>query len=52
MSKESYDPNFAYYRHRFGGDRDLGDATCATLYAGRCNGDVARPPHTLVQQTT
>ena len=50
FGKGSYDPNFAYYRHRHGGsdwERNL-----RSYYAGRSSGEIARPPHTLVQQNT
>ncbi len=50
ISKGSYDPNFAYYRQRYGDHgwaRNLRD-----YYAGRTSGDIPRPPRTLVQQNT
>jgi WXXGXW repeat (2 copies) len=50
IGKGSYDPNFAYYRQRFGDhgwERNLRD-----YYAGRTSGDIPRPPRTLVQQNT
>jgi hypothetical protein len=50
-SPECYDPNFAYYRHRFNGDRTW-ETNLRGLYTARTNGTIARPPHTLVQQTT
>ena len=30
----------------------IGTATCRSYYAGRTSGEIARPPHTLVQQNT
>ncbi len=51
VSRESYDPNFAYYRHRFNGDRTW-ERGLRDLYAARTSGDVPRPPRTLVQQNT
>jgi WXXGXW repeat (2 copies) len=50
-ARESVDPNFAYYRHRFGQD-DSWERNLRELYAARTRGDVARPPRTLVQQNT
>lgn len=50
ISKGSYDPNFAYYRHRYadpGWERNL-----RGYYAGRTSGEIPRPPRTLVQQNT
>jgi hypothetical protein len=50
VSKGSYDPNFAYYRHRYG---DQGwETNLRDYYAGRTKGDIPRPPRTLEQQTT
>ncbi len=49
-AKGSYDPNFAFYRHRYGDhgwEKNLRD-----FYAGRTKGDIPRPPRTLVQQNT
>ncbi len=51
VTKETIDPNFAYYRHRFHDDRDW-ERNLRGLYAGRISGDIPRPPRTLVQQTT
>ncbi len=48
---DSYDPNFAYYRHRFNGDRSW-ETNLRDLYADRFRGDIPRPPRTLVQQNT
>jgi len=50
IGKGSYDPNFAYYRHRYG---DPGwERNLRGYYAGRTSGEIARPPRTLVQQNT
>ncbi|HKB38592.1 MAG TPA: hypothetical protein VKD72_19265, partial [Gemmataceae bacterium] len=43
------DPNFAYYRHEFRGDR--WEKGLRDLYVGRFEGEIARPPRTLVQQS-
>jgi hypothetical protein len=51
VSRGSFDPNFTYYRHRFGGDRTW-ETNLRELYPGRTRGDIARPPRTLVQQNT
>lgn len=49
LGRGAYDPNYGYYRQRFAGDgrweRGLTD-----LYHGRRNGEIPRPPRTLVQQ--
>ena len=50
-SKQSFDPNFAYYSHRFNGDRSW-ETNLRDLYSARTRGEVARPPRTLVQQNT
>lgn len=48
IGKGSYDPNFAYYRHRNG---DPGwERNLRGYYAGRTSGEIVRPPRTLVQQ--
>jgi hypothetical protein len=46
-----YDPLFSYYRSAYWGDPRWMN-NMRTLYAGRFNGTVPRPPVTLVQQTT
>jgi hypothetical protein len=49
IGRHAYDPNFGYYRAAYAGtnwDRGLRD-----WYTARRDGTVARPPHTLVQQT-
>jgi hypothetical protein len=51
IAKESFDPNFAYYRHRFSGDNTW-ERGLRDLYAARNRGDVPRPPRTLGQQNT
>jgi hypothetical protein len=45
-----YDPIFSHYRHQFAGDPGW-ERNVRALYVGRRQGDVARPPHTLLQQT-
>jgi hypothetical protein len=50
FGRSAYDPNFVYYRHRFG-DRGW-EKNLRDYYAGRFQGDIARPPRTLAQQTT
>jgi hypothetical protein len=50
IGKGNYDPNFVYYRHRYGDhgwEKNLRD-----YYTGRTSGDIPRPPRTLVQQNT
>jgi hypothetical protein len=49
--RDTYDPNFAYYRQRFGGDRSW-EINLRQLYVARTRGDVPRPPRTLAQQRT
>jgi hypothetical protein len=50
-TRSAFDPNFAYYRHQYrtdpGWERNL-----RGLYAGRSDGTIVRPPHTLGQQNT
>jgi hypothetical protein len=46
-----YDPNYTYYR-RFYAGRPAWEKNLVALYAGRRSGTIARPPHTLVAQTT
>jgi hypothetical protein len=50
-NRVGYDPLYSYYRwrHRDNPDWDRG---LRTLYAARVSGEIARPPRTLVQQTT
>jgi hypothetical protein len=50
-ARGSYDPNYAYYRHAFAAHPSW-ERNLRSLYAGRYNGDVPRPPRTLVQQNT
>jgi hypothetical protein len=49
VNRLAFDPNYAYYRHRFarqpGWDRSLHE-----LYVARRRGEVPRPPRTLAQQ--
>ena len=48
--RESYDPNFAFYRHHHG---DPGwERNLRGYYAGRTSGEIPRPPRTLIQQNT
>jgi hypothetical protein len=50
VGKGNYDPNFAYYRHRYG---DHGwEKNMRNYYAARTSGEIPRPPRTLVQQNT
>jgi hypothetical protein len=50
IGKGNYDPNFAYFRHRYG---DHGwEGNLRDYYKGRTSGDIPRPPRTLVQQST
>jgi len=49
--RQLQDPNFGYYRAEFGRDRHW-EESMRSLYTGRLKGEIARPPHTLVQQTT
>src|SRR5260370_4911217 len=51
IAKQSYDPNFAYYRHRFTGDETWAHGL-RELYSARLKGDVPQPPRTLVEHTT
>lgn len=46
-----WDVNFAYYRHAYARHHDW-ERNLNTLYTGRYEGAVPRPPRTLVQQTT
>ncbi len=48
VARTLHDPNFAYYRHTFRGDR--WESNLRDLYVGRFEGNVPRPPRTLVQQ--
>jgi hypothetical protein len=50
-TRQSYDPNFGYYRQRFATDPGW-ERNLRTLYTGRREGTIARPPQTLVQQNT
>jgi hypothetical protein len=50
IGRDSFDPNFAYYRHAFG-DRSW-EQNMRAFYDGRFKGDIPRPPRTLVQQNT
>ena len=45
------DVNFGYYRHAYAGN-PAWERSLRTLYTSRYNGDVPRPPRTLVQQNT
>lgn len=47
-----HDPLFSYYRCGYRSDPFWGGGGCVNLFVGRYRGDFARPPHTLVQQTT
>ncbi len=47
--RDTYDPDFSWYRLRFGGDRSW-EVNLRQLYVARTRGDVPRPPRTLVQQ--
>src|SRR5262249_54597825 len=51
IGRVGYDPMFAYYRwhHR---DNPRWERDLRQLYVARRAGDIPRPPHTLVQQTT
>lgn len=44
-----YDPNYNYYRRQYAGDPRW-ESGMHDLYLGRSNGQVPRPPRTLVQQ--
>jgi hypothetical protein len=50
-TKGVFDPNFAYYQHRFTGD-PAWERNLRELYADRYKGAVPRPPRTLVLQNT
>jgi hypothetical protein len=50
VGRSAYDANFAYYRHAFA-KHPAWERGLRALYASRFSGTVARPPHTLVQQT-
>jgi hypothetical protein len=47
-----YDPLFSYYSCGYRSDPFWGGGGCVNLFVGRYRGDYARPPQTLVQQTT
>lgn len=49
FGRNGYDPNYAYYRHRHAAE-PLWEPALHNLYRARAAGEVARPPHTLVQQ--
>jgi hypothetical protein len=49
LDKLTYDPNYTYYRHRFAKHR-LWERNLRRLYVGRRQGDIPRPPQTLVRQ--
>jgi len=50
LGGSNYDPMFSHYRHQFAGDPGW-ERNVRALYVGRRQGDVPRPPHTLLQQT-
>jgi hypothetical protein len=50
VNRYSYDPLYAYYRFANARDRNW-DRDLHTLFRGRIDGNIARPPQTLVQQT-
>jgi hypothetical protein len=49
VGRDGYDPTYSYYRHAYH-DEPLWDRSLRGLYAGRRDGDIPRPPHTLSQQ--
>jgi len=49
VGRNGYDPNYAYYRHQYAA-QPLWEPALRDLYRARIAGEVARPPHTLVQQ--
>ena len=51
QSRVSVDPNFAYYHHMYGHDPRW-EQNLRSVYVGRRDGSIERPPQTLVQQTT
>jgi hypothetical protein len=51
LGKGAYDPNFNYYRHIYAAEPHW-ETGIHELYKARFAGEVARPPHTLTQQTT
>jgi hypothetical protein len=51
LGRTAYDPLFSYYRWSYRED-PTAIQTLRTLYTDRFEGRVARPPRTLVQQTT
>ncbi len=50
VGRSAYDANFAYYRHAYA-KHPTWERGLRALYASRSSGTVARPPHTLIQQT-
>ncbi len=48
-NRGGYDPNYNYYRHQHAADPRW-ESGIRDLYRGRNNGEVPRPPRTLVQQ--
>jgi len=50
VNRYSYDPLYSYYRFANGRDRNW-DRDLHTLFRGRIDGNIDRPPQTLVQQT-
>jgi YXWGXW repeat-containing protein len=48
VGKHAFDPNFAFYSHRFRGEH--WDEVLRNIYAGRRSGDIPRPPRTWAQQ--
>jgi hypothetical protein len=46
-----HDPLFAYYRYEYR-DNPRWEVSIRATYAGRYNGEIARPPRTLIQQNT
>jgi hypothetical protein len=51
VGRAAYDPLFAYYRWQYR-DNPAWAREIRTLYAGRFDGSIARPPATLAQQRT
>jgi hypothetical protein len=51
VGRAGYDPMYSYYRHAYH-DEPRWDRSLRELYAGRRDGGIPRPPHTLVQQQT
>jgi hypothetical protein len=49
IGRKVFDPNYAYYLHRFHND-ELWVKNLHDLYVGRREGIITRPPHTLAEQ--